>query len=206
MLKIWGRRNSSNVQKVVWCCDELGLEYERVDAGGEFGVIHEAGYLARNPNALVPTIDDDGFVLWESNAIVRYLCAKHGTGGLFPNDLRVRADADRWMDWQASTLWPALRRVFFGLVRTPPSERNSDEIQAGAEATASAFGILDGWLSDRPYLAGEAFTMGDIPAGIVVYRWLRLEIPRPDLPRVAGWYERLCERPPYRDRVMLPLT
>ena len=206
MLKIWGRRNSSNVQKVLWCCDELGLEYERVDAGGEFGMIHEAGYLARNPNALVPTIDDDGFVLWESNAIVRYLCAKHGTGGLFPKDLRVRADADRWMDWQASTLWPALRRAFFGLVRTPPSERNSDEIQAGAEATANAFGILEGWLSDRPYLTGEAFTMGDIPAGIIVYRWLRLEIPRPDLPRVAAWYERLCERPPYRDRVMLPLT
>lgn len=120
MLKIWGRANSINVQKVLWCCDELSLEYERIDAGGPFGRTQNPDYLAMNPNGLIPTISDDGFTLWESNAIVRYLAAKHGVGGLCPEDLRERADADRWMDWQLGTLWVALRPVFIGLVRTPP--------------------------------------------------------------------------------------
>src|SRR5829696_9275573 len=125
MLTLWGRVNSINVQKVHWCLKELGLAYDRIEAGREFGVVDTPEYRRMNPNGLVPTIEDDGFVLWESNVIVRYLAARHGAGRLYPDDLRVRFDAERWMDWQATTLWPALRPVFIGLVRTPVAERDS---------------------------------------------------------------------------------
>ena len=120
MLKLWGRVNSINVQKVLWALEELRVPCERTDAGLQFGVVNDPFYRKMNPNGRVPTIDDDGFVLWESNAIVRYLCAKHGAGSLWPNDLRRRADSDRWMDWATSTVQPAITPVFWGLVRTPP--------------------------------------------------------------------------------------
>ena len=119
MLKIWGRNNSVNVQKVLWCCEELGLKYERLDAGGSFGVVNTPQYRALNPNGLVPTIEDGPFVLWESNAIVRYLTAKHSSGKLWPEDHKVRAEADKWMDWQNSMFWPAFRPLFWNVVRTP---------------------------------------------------------------------------------------
>ena len=123
MLKVWGRKNFINVQKVLWCCEELGLPYERIDAGGPFGLTRDPEYLARNPNALVPTISDDEFVLWESNAIVRYLATRHGSGAMWPEDLRERADAERWMDWQ-------LRRAD-EKVGTPKNPRPSAELLYG---------------------------------------------------------------------------
>ena len=124
MLKIWGRNNSVNVQKVLWCCEEMGLQYERIDAGGSFGVVNTPQYRELNPNGLVPTIEDDGFVLWESNAIVRYLAAKHSAGKLWPEDLKIRAEADKWMDWQNTTFWPTFRPLFWNLVRTPVDQRD----------------------------------------------------------------------------------
>ncbi len=135
MLVIWGRINSVNVQKVLLCCEELGIEYRRIDAGGPFGVVDTPEYRRRNPNGLVPTIDDDGFVLWESNAIVRYLAEKH-RGSLWPADPHVRAVADQWMDWTNTTYWPALRTGFLGLVRTPPAERNATAIAESLRKTA----------------------------------------------------------------------
>jgi len=206
MLTIWGRTNSINVQKVLWCCAELGLAYERIDAGGSFGVSNTPEYLAMNPNGLVPTIKDDGFVLWESNVIVRYLAAKHGQGTLYPGDLRERAEAERWMDWQVTTLWLALRPLFCGYVRTPPEQRDAAALAAAQRSSEEALKILDRYLKDRAFVAGARFTMGDIPAGISFYRWTALPIERPEFPQVARWYNALTERPGFRTHVMQPLS
>lgn len=206
MIKVWGRLSSINVQKVVWALDELGMAYERVDAGGAFGIVRTPEYLAMNPNGLIPTIEDGGFVLWESNAIVRYLAAKVPEGGLMPADLRTRADADRWMDWQATTATPAMRDVFWQLIRTEPKARDQAAIERSVAASAAAARILDARLADRPYVAGNAFTMGDIAAGAHAHRWLSLPIARPDLPNLAAWHERLRVRPGARQVFAEPLT
>ncbi len=206
MLKLWGRSNSTNVQKVIWCCEELGLPFERADVGGPFGGNRDPEYLALNPNGLVPAITEGDFSLWESNAIVRYLSAKHGSGTLWPESLEVRAEADKWMDWQMGTVWASFRPVFLGLVRTPPEERDEEEIEAGVKGTADAMRILDSHLAAREHVAGSEFTMGDIPLGVTLHRWFALDIERPALPNVETYYERLGERPAYRANVMLPLT
>jgi glutathione S-transferase len=206
VLRIWGRSNSINVQKVLWCCGELDVSYHRVDIGGPFGGTGEPEYLRLNPNGLVPTISDGGFVLWESNAIVRYLATKHGTGTLCPEDLAKRADADRWMDWQMGTLWANFRPAFVGLVRTPPEKRDRAYIAPALRKTAENLAILDTHLTGRDYVTGPAFTMADIPLGATAYRWFSLDIERPPMPNLEAWYERLCARAPYKATVMLPLS
>lgn len=203
MLIIWGRHTSSNVEKLLWACTEMGVSFERRDMAGKFGFTDE--YLAMNPNRVVPTIDDDGFILWESNACLRYLAAKHGAGTLWPEDLQVRANADRWMDWCTTTLWVALRPVFHGLIRTSPENRDMEAITAAAKSTGEILAILDDWLADRDFVCGDAFTMGDIPVGFVLYRWYALDVEHPERPNVRAWYERLTERPGYREYIMIPL-
>ena len=205
MLKIWGRVNSVNVKKVLWAADELGLKYERVDAGMAFGVTKTPEYLAMNPNSLVPTIEDDGFVLWESHTIVRYLCAKNGMGRLCPADLRARADAERWMDW-AFTFQNAMRAVFWGLIRTPPEKRDHKAIEEGRSQSAKLLEVLERNLEKKAYVTGDAFTMGDIPIGCEVQRWMRVPIERPRFPGVQAWFDRLGERAPFRKVVDIPLT
>lgn len=208
MLRIWGRKNSINVQKVLWCCGELGLAFERIDAGMEFGVNNTPEYRAMNPNGLVPTIDYDGFVLWESHAILRYLCGLHGLGTLWPGTPREFANADRWMDWYHSTLWPDLRPVFWNLVRVPPEKRDMGLVTESTRKLASTMGILDAQLGKTPYIGGAQFTMGDIPLGVAAYRWFNLNLPleRPAHRNLAAWYDRICERPAFRKHCMLPLT
>ncbi|HEY6240614.1 MAG TPA: glutathione S-transferase [Burkholderiales bacterium] len=206
MLKLWGRINSINVQKVLWALDELKVPCERSDAGMQFGVVNEPFYRKMNPNGRVPTIEDDGFVLWESNAIVRYLSAKHGAGTLWPNDLHQRADADRWMDWTTSTVAPALTPVFWGLIRTPAEKRNMASIDAEAEKVGQAFQALEQSLEGRDHVAGNSFTMGDIPLGTFVHRWYALAVKRPKLARVEAYYQRLQQRASYKKHVMLPLS
>jgi len=206
MLDIWGRTNSINVQKVMWAVAELGLDHVRHDAGGAFGVVGTDDYARMNPNRLVPTIRDGGFVLWESHAIVRYLAAKHDSGGLWPADIAVRADSDRWMDWMANTLNEPMRPVFWGLIRTPPEQRDDAAIADGAKELAGAFSVLDAALDGRDFIAGDRLTMGDIPIGCAAYRYLALDIERPSFPNMEAWYARLTERPAFRDHVMLPLT
>lgn len=205
MLKIWGRVNSVNVKKALWCVEELGLRYERVDAGMQFGVNKTPEYLGMNPTGLVPTIDDDGFTLWESHTIVRYLCAKHSAGSLWPTDLKARADAERWMDW-AFSFQRAMRDVFWGLIRTPADKRNAKAIEDGVKQSVELAALLDKVLADKPYVAGAAFTMGDIPIGCEVQRYLRVPIERPALPKLQAWFERLRERPAFARHVDLPLT
>ncbi|HLQ01163.1 MAG TPA: glutathione S-transferase [Burkholderiales bacterium] len=206
MLKLWGRINSINVQKVLWALEELKVPYERTDAGLQFGVVNEPFYRKMNPNGRVPTIEDDGLVLWESNAIVRYLSAKHGAGTLWPSELGQRADADRWMDWTTSTVAPAITPVFWGLIRTPPEKRDLKAIDEGAKKLADAFQVLEQSLDGRDYVAGKSFTMGDIPLGTFVYRWYALEVKRPKLEKVEAYYQRLQQRPAYKKHVMLPLS
>jgi len=206
MLKIWGRNNSVNVQKVLWCCEELGLKYERLDAGGSFGVVNTPQYRALNPNGLVPTIEDGPFVLWESNAIVRYLTAKHSSGKLWPEDHKVRAEADKWMDWQNSMFWPAFRPLFWNVVRTPADERDADAMEESRLKTAEILGYLDTHLKNRLYIVGEDLTMGDIPIGCAIWRWMSLPVERPVMANLQRWFGTLRERAAYQHTVMLPVT
>jgi glutathione S-transferase len=206
VLRIWGRSNSINVQKVLWCCGELDIRYQRVDVGGPFGGTKEPEYLRLNPNGLVPTISDGGFVLWESNAIVRYLAAKHGMGTLCPEDLAERADADRWMDWQMGTLWANFRPAFVGLIRTPPEKRDRANIARAIRKAAGNLDLLDAHLAGRDYVTGPSLSMADIPLGVTAFRWFTLDIERPAMPNVEAWYERLRARGPYKATVMSPLS
>jgi glutathione S-transferase len=206
MLKIWGRANSVNVQKVLWCADELGLTYERVDIGGPFGGNDDPAYLKMNPNGLVPTLEDGDLVLWESNAIVRYLAARYGSGTLWPSDAAARAEADRWMDWQLTTIQDGMRTIFWGLVRTPPEQRDRAAIERAAASLGKLWARLDRHLADRAFVGGGVLTMGDIPVGCMAFRWLNLPVERPDLPSLRAWYDRLGDRPAYRNDVMIEMT
>ena len=205
MLKIWGRTNSVNVKKALWCAEELGLKYERVDAGMQFGVTKTPEYLKMNPNSLVPTIEDDGFILWESHTIVRYLSAKHSMGKLCPSDLKARADVERWMDW-SFTFQNAMRNVFWGLIRTPPEKRDASAIEEGRKKSIELLAIPEAILKKQPYLTGPVFTMGDIPFGCELQRYMRVPIERPKLPNVDAYFERLRERPAFTKHVDIPLT
>ena len=205
MLRIWGRTNSVNVKKVLWTLEELGLKYERIDAGMQHGVVNTPEYKKMNPNSLVPTIDDDGFVLWESHSIVRYLAAKHGAGTLWPADLKQRADSDRWMDW-ASTFQASFRTVFWGLVRTPPEKRDLNAIEEARKKCAELLAIPNAALANRPYFAGNSLTIGDIPLGCHVHLWMRLPIERPAHAGLQRWFDRLCTRAPFKKIVDIPLS
>ena len=212
MLNIWGRISSINVRKVVWCAQELGLDFQRTEAGGRFGVVQTEEYLALNPNAMVPTIDDgegaERVVLWESNVIVRYLCAKYSHGAFYPADLPARFDAERWMDWQQTTLNRASRDAFVQWVRTPPAERQPALIEASVRESEALFGLLDAHLARHPYIAGERFTMADIPIGCEAHRWFNLpaaEYRRPGWPNVERWFNDLLLRPGARGVLDLPL-
>jgi glutathione S-transferase len=205
MLTLWGRKKSINVQKALWCIEELALPSERIDAGRGYGVTDTPEYRRMNPNGLVPTIEDDGFVLWESNAIVRYLCSKHSAGELCPADPKMRADADRWMDWQATAFTPAFGPIFHGLVRTPGS-RTREEIDAAIAASEGFAAILDARLADRRYVAGDTFTMGDIPPGAAAFRWLNLPIERQPRPNLERYVSDILARPAARKVLILPLT
>jgi glutathione S-transferase len=206
MLRIWGRNNSINVQKVMWAVGELGLEHERIDAGGAFGVLDTPAYGRLNPNRRVPTVEDGDVVVWESNACVRYLAARYGAGTLWPEDAGRRARADMWMAWQASSLLPDMTVVFWGLIRTPEAERDHAKIEAAAKRLGTTWRILDEHLASRRFVAGDALTIGDIPVGAACYRYFELPIERPRLPNLEAWYGRLRERAPFREQVMLPLT
>ena len=208
MLTIYGRANSSNVQKVLWCCAEVGLAYERIDMGRQFGGNREAPYLALNPNGLVPTIvEDDGFSIWESNTIIRYLAKRYGPRGFYPEDPRRAALGEQWMDWQLNSLNEAFTPIFHGLVRQPAGERNAEHIERSRVATQRHLAMLDRHLLESRFVAGEEFTVADIPVGIYAYRWYSFEgITRDRLTGVERWYGELQARPPYRAHVMVGLA
>ena len=206
MLRVWGRNISINVQKVMWTVGELGLEHERIDVGGAFGGLDTPEYGRLNPNRRVPTVEDGEVVVWESNTCVRYLAARYGADTLWPQDPGQRARADMWMDWQVSTLLPDMTVVFWGLIRTPESERDYQKIEAAAKRLGSTWRILDEHLASQRFVAGDALSIGDIPVGASCYRYFGLPIERPDLPHVQAWCGRLEERAPFREHVMIPIT
>src|SRR5258706_1815682 len=204
MLKIWGRTNSVNVKKALWCLEELGLPYERTDAGLQHGVVDTPDYRQMNPNGLVPTLQEDGFILWESHAIVRYLSAKYGKGVLWPMEERTRAVANQWMDW-AFSFQASVRDAFWGLVRTPPEKRDAQAIEKARVKSGEMAGILNAALADRMYVAG-AFSMGEIPIRCEVQRRMRLPMQRPEYPHLAAWFERLGARTAFKKIVDIPLS
>jgi glutathione S-transferase len=190
MLRLWGRMSSINVRKVVWTVQELGISVQRTDAGGQFGIVREARYLALNPNGLVPLIEDEdtGAVLWESNTIVRYLCARHSMGELYPESLPDRFVAEQWMDWQQTTLNPAGRDAFLQWIRIPAAQRDDALIAASVAATEPLMALLDAHLARQPFIAGERFTMADIPVACEIHRWWGLPQERPARPHLERWY------------------
>jgi glutathione S-transferase len=206
MLKIWGRISSINVRKVALAAQWMGIPFERVDAGGQFGIVKTPEYVARNPNSLVPLMEDDGFELWESNVIVRYLCAKHSTGTLYPKELPHRFDAERWMDWQQTTLNRASRDAFWQLIRIPAERRDAKLIEQSIADTEPLMSVLEAHLATQPFMAGAAFTMADIPIACEMHRWSGLPIPHPDRPHLERWYRGICANPAARGVLDLPLS
>jgi glutathione S-transferase len=205
MLTVWGRRSSFNVQKVMWLLGELGLEHRHIQAGGEFGGLDSPDFRAMNPTGRVPVIDDNGTIVWESHAILRYLAARYGGGRFWSEDPGERSQADRWMDWSQTALQPDfLVGVFWGLYRTPEPQRNWPAIRSKIARCAGHFKLLDMVLADRPFLCGNTLTLADISAGTSLYRYFELKIERPSVPNVEAWYQRLQERPAYRENVMVP--
>ena len=206
MITIWGRTNSLNVQKVLWGLEELGLAYDRIDAGLQYGVNDTAVFKAMNPNGLVPVLKEDDFVLWESHAILRYLSTRHGRGTLMPADEQVAARADQWMDWSGSIVWVHLRPVFQNLVRTPPDQRNRQVVADNSVSLAKIFLILDDHLKKQPFVAGDVFTIGDIPLALLMFRWVSLVQERPDTPALDQWFKNVSGRAGFVKHCAAPLT
>ncbi|MDB5872280.1 MAG: yliJ [Ramlibacter sp.] len=206
MLKIWGRLSSINVRKAVLAARWLEIPFERTDAGLDYGINKTPEYLARNPNGLVPLIEDDGFTLWESNVIVRYLCAKHSPGRLYPDSLPARFEAERWMDWQQTTVSPAGRTAFIQLVRAPADKRSQDLIAQSVAAMEPLLNVVDAHLAQRPFMAGGSFTMADIPIACETHRWYGLPLERAARPHLERWYQGILAHPASRGVLDLPLS
>ncbi len=208
MLKIWGRNTSSNVQKVIWALAEMKLPFERIDVGGAFGKTKDPFYLAMNPNSLVPTLEEeDGFTMWESNSIVRYLAGKHANRTLEPADLKVRARAQMWMDWQLSVMAPAITPVFWQLIRTPADKRDMKAVETGKEKTIVAAKMMDAQLGKTKFLASDEFSYGDIPIGIMIYRYMQLIPERPATPNLDRWYAAISGRAAFKEQIaVVPLS
>ena len=208
-LTIWGRANSVNVQKVLWCLRELDLAYDRIDAGMAFGKNNEAPYLAMNPNGRVPTLVDGDFVLWESNSVMRYLCLAYGQGSpVYPPAPQHRAAVDRWLDWTLSTLQPVDRPVFWALVRTPPEKRDMVAIQKDADAEAVQWRIVDAQLATRRFIEGDQFTIADIAVGAYARRWLGFKgmIRQPTFAHVERWFAEVAGRPAFARHLGGPMS
>lgn len=206
MLKVWGRSNSNNVKKVLWCAAEAGIAYERIDVGGAYGGLDRPEFAALNPNQQIPVIEDGDLVLWESNAIVRYIAARYAPGMLYADDPARRALADRWMDWTSLAFLPPFTTLFQGLVRTPPAQRDMEAIHEAITRAARLLMIADDQLARQPWLSGGIMGMGDIPLGTLIHAWFTLPIDRPDLPNLARWYDTLLTRPAYERTVAQPLS
>jgi len=207
-LKIWGRANSVNVQKVLWCLSELGIAYQRIDAGMAFGKNNEPAYLAMNPNGRVPTLVEGDFVLWESNSIMRYLVLAHGGASpIYPQAPKQRASVDRWLDWTLSTLQPVDRPVFWALVRTPVEKRDMVAIQKDANAEAVQWRIVDAQLATRRFIEGDDFTIADIALGAYARRWFGVEgISKPKLAHLERWFAQLASRPGFQQFIAPPMS
>ena len=206
MLTVWGRPNSINVQKVMWTLAELELPHTRIDAGGAFGGLDTQSFAAMNPNRKVPVLKDGELVLWESNAIVRYLGHRYGGQTLAAGGADQCAQADQWMEWQTATLYPPLRAAFMELIRTAAAEREAMVIEAAEYDLAELWLLLDQQLEGKTFVLGDQLTLADIPLGVTAYRYFNLDLTRPALPHLEAWYQRLVARPAFRQQVMIALS
>ncbi len=206
MLKIWGRSSSLNVQKVLWLCAELGIDFERVDLGGPFGGNDDPAYRAMNPNGRVPTVKDGETIIWESNTILRYLCATRGGAHLHPAEPARRSEVERWMDWQLATLNASMTPLLIGYYRTPTEKRDAAALEAARKDGIAHWSIVEGQLVGRDYLAGRELSLADFGIGILAHRWHNYPIERPALPRLKAWYERLRQRPGYAAHILGPIV
>ncbi|WP_298363398.1 glutathione S-transferase family protein [uncultured Bradyrhizobium sp.] len=207
-LTIWGRPNSVNVQKVLWCLAELDIPYQRIDAGMQFGKNDQPDYLAMNPNGRVPTLVDGDYVLWESNSVMRYLCMAYGQGTpIYPQSPKARAAVDRWLDWTLSTLQPVERPLFWGLVRTAPEKRDMVQIQKDADAAGVVWRVVEAQLASRRYVEGDQFTIADIALGAFARRWFGVEgVTKPKLPHLERWFGEIAQRPAFVRIVAPPMS
>jgi glutathione S-transferase len=204
---LWGRATSSNVMKVIWLLEELKLPYERIDVGGTFGKTDTPEYRAMNPTGLVPTLQEDEFTLWESNAILRYICRAHAPDStLWPREAHARANVDHWMDAQQTVLNRSQTVLFQGLIRTPPEKRDANAIKQAIGEAAGVWRMLAAELGKHDYIAGDAITLADIPWGVHVHRWLNMEFDRPDISALRPWYDRLLQRPAYKAHIAGPIV
>ena len=200
MLKIYGRANSINVRKVLWVAGEIGLEYNREDWGRGYRPTSEAEFKRINPFEVVPAIDDDGFTLRESNTIVRYLATKHGRSDLFPADTKSRFRIEAWMDWASQDLYTDIRPIVMARIFNVPEYQDEDIQRKAINGWTRMMEMIEQYFAEGgPYLMGDAFTIADIPAGLVVNRWFSIDFPKPDLPNTMAYYDRLSERPPYKE-------
>jgi glutathione S-transferase len=207
MLKIWGRSTSSNVQKVLWCCAELDLPFDRVDIGGPFGGNKDPEYLKLNPNGLVPTVKDGDLIMWESNTICRYLASTRSGGErIYPRDPAARTHVERWMDWQLAVVGPPMGQLLFGLVRSTPETRDQAAIEAARRRALAAWTIVDDEMKDKRYLGGDALSLAEIVLGTQIYRWFTFPIERPELGYLRRWYDRMRERPGFKTHIEVPIT
>jgi glutathione S-transferase len=203
MLKVWGRRSSANVQKVMWLIGELEVPHEHVPAGGPYGVVNEPRFRALNPNGLVPVVEDDGLTMWESNAILRYLAGNYGQGKFWSDSPRERAPIDQWTDWAGTTFQPDLIGLFVNYWRTPESQRNPNAIRNFQQRSEKSLRLLDAELANRKFVAGDRLSLADIASGVHLYRYYTMGTEYPRLPNIEDWYQRLQERPAYREHVMI---
>lgn len=205
MLTVFGRRNSANVQKVMWLIGELRLAHKHVPKGGSFGGLDTLEFRAMNPAGKVPVIDDQGVVVWESHAILRYLAARYGGEVFWPAAPAKRARIEPWMDWSQCSFQPDfLNGVFWGLYRTPERQRDWPAIRAALARCEAHTQMLDNMLALRPFLAGDTLSLADIAVGTLLFRYFTLDIERPARPHLEAWYRRLEDRSTYRENVMVP--
>jgi glutathione S-transferase len=205
MLTVYGRKSSFNVQKVMWLVGELGLTHRPVELGGSYGGLDTPEFRAMNPHGRVPVVDDEGTIVWESHAILRYLAASYGRGRFWSDDAAQRSLSDRWIDWSQTTLQPDfLIGVFWGYYRTPASERNVAAVDEKVRRCGQHFRLIDSMLAGRQFLLGQHLSLADIPIGTTLYRYFNIDIARPDLPNVERWYSALQAHPAYRTHVMVP--
>jgi glutathione S-transferase len=206
MITIWGRNTSSNVQKVLWMCEELGLKFDRKDVGGSFGGLDTPQFVALNPNKSVPVIEDGGAIVWESHAILRFLAAKYGSDTIYPAKPEARALVEQWLDWHLSVLAPAMTPVFLGYFRTPAASRNETELARQLAHLTSAMILLDEQIAGRAFIAGDNLTIADVAFGNSVWRWFAFPVDRPKLPNLQAWQDRVAERPGHRLHIAQPVS
>jgi glutathione S-transferase len=206
MITVWGRANSTNVIKVLWLCEELNLPFTRKDVGGQFGGLRTPEFLALNPNGVIPVIEDNDVVVWESHSVLRYLAQKYGSSAFYPDEPAARSHVERWLDWHISTLAPALNPVFIALYRTPPEKLDRAALDAMIERLSAAMAQLESHLSTHPFIAGASFSIADVAFGNSVWRWFAFPIERPQLPHLEEWQARISDRSGYRKYVAQPLS